>query len=111
MGDTPETNPADQSATSSEFAEPATSTEPARLPTALIYDPAMLDHHVPEEFPDVPERLERGIALIEGLIAEESLPAERVLRLDARLATHDELTTVHTPAYVDQSSPGGRAAA
>jgi acetoin utilization deacetylase AcuC-like enzyme len=76
------------------------SAEPDRLPTALIYDSAMLGHRVPEEFPEVPERLERGIALIEGLIDEGSLPAGRVLRLDARPATLDELTAVHTPAYI-----------
>lgn len=89
MADTPETNHLTTQ-----------SAEPDRLPTALIYDSAMLGHRVPEEFPEVPERLERGIALIEGLIDEGSLPAGRVLRLDARPATLDELTAVHTPAYI-----------
>lgn len=89
MADTPETNHLTTQ-----------SAEPDRLPTALIYDSAMLGHRVPEEFPEVPERLERGIALIQGLIDEGSLPAGRVLRLDARPATLDELTAVHTPAYI-----------
>ncbi len=101
--DTPDTNlpaPSPAPAESVEPEEQHAESEPARLPTALVYDLAMLDHHVPEEFPETPERLERGIALIEALIAEETLPAERVLRLDARPATLDELLTVHTPAYV-----------
>lgn len=104
--DTPDTNPIDGSAPSPAASISPTSQQPdapdapARLPTALVYDLAMLDHIVPEEFPEVPERLERGIALIEGLLAEGTLPAERVLRVDVRPATYDELTTVHTPAYV-----------
>ena len=100
MADTPETNPSSQPAASPAPQNPAEPAEPTRLPTALVYDPAMLDHRVPEEFPEVPERLERGIAIIEALITEETLPAERVLRLDARPATLDDLTAVHTPAYV-----------
>ena len=101
MADTPEDTAADQSASQpASSTEPSETAEPARLPTALVYDRAMLDHHVPEEFPEVPARLERGIAMIEGLIAEETLPAEKVLRLDARPATRDELETVHTPAYI-----------
>ena len=100
MADTPDTNPSNQPATPAEHSESTKSSESERLPTALVYDLAMLNHHVPQEFPEVPERLERGIAMIEGLIAEETLPAEHVLRLDARPATHDELTAVHTPAYV-----------
>lgn len=104
--DMPDTNPIDESApspassVSSTSQQPVEPDEPARLPTALVYDLAMLDHLVPEEFPEVPERLERGIALIEGLLAEGTVPAERVLRVDARPATRDELTAVHTPAYV-----------
>src|SRR6185312_8414652 len=104
VADTPEDTAADPSASQPESTAPSepessASTEttettettgavdPARLPTALVYDLAMLDHHVPEEFPEVPARLERGIAMIEGLIEEETLPAEKVLRLDARPAT------------------------
>ena len=97
MADMPDTDSAPQSATSSAPSEVA---DPAQRPTALVYDAAMLGHHVPHEFPEVPDRLERGIAMIEGLIAEETLAADRVLRLDARSATHDELATVHTPAYI-----------
>ncbi|MGE5335662.1 MAG: histone deacetylase [Nitrososphaerota archaeon] len=106
MADTPDTGSTSQSTSPTPSTTPSSSTVSPestgqeRLPTGLIYDPAMLDHRVPDEFPEVAERLERGIAMIEGLIAEETLPAERVLRLDARLATHEELTAVHTPAYV-----------
>jgi acetoin utilization deacetylase AcuC-like enzyme len=104
VADMPETKPVKKPATKptsspapQAAAEPA---EPTRLPTALVYDLAMLDHHVPAEFPEVPERLELGIAVIEGLLAEQTLAADRVLRLDARPATRDELVAVHTPAYV-----------
>ena len=99
--DTPDSSPSPASQQPAESVElEVEREEPARLPTALVYDPAMLDHHVPEEFPETPERLEQGIALIEALIAEETLPAEKVLRLDARPATSEELEAVHTPAYI-----------
>jgi acetoin utilization deacetylase AcuC-like enzyme len=97
MADMPDTDSPSQSATSS---APSPAADPAQLPTALVYDAAMLAHHVPNEFPEVPDRLELGIAMIEGLIAEGTLAADRVLRLDARVATNDELATVHTPAYI-----------
>jgi acetoin utilization deacetylase AcuC-like enzyme len=101
VADTPATPDTDiisnQPAPSREAAE---GIEPARLPTALIYDAAMLNHHVPAEFPEVPFRLQQGMAIIDGLIEEQTLAADRILRLNARPATHDELTTVHTPAYV-----------
>jgi acetoin utilization deacetylase AcuC-like enzyme len=73
-----------------------------RLPTALVYDPAMLDHLVPAGFPEVPERLRRAVAIIDALIAEGTIPAGRVLRLDARPASLEELATVHERAYIDK---------
>ena len=103
MADTPEDTEdiaANEPASQPEAPESSEPEEPARLPTALVYDLAMLNHHVPEEFPEVSARLERGIAMIEGLIEEETLPAERVLRLDARPATSEEIEAVHTPAYI-----------
>src|SRR5690348_17248769 len=103
VADTPEDTEdtaANEPASQPEAPESSEPEEPARLPTALVYDLAMLNHHVPTEFPEVSARLERGIAMIEGLIEEETLPAERVLRLDARPATSEELEAVHTPAYI-----------
>jgi acetoin utilization deacetylase AcuC-like enzyme len=103
VADTPEDTEdtaANEPASQPEAPESSEPEEPARLPTALVYDLAMLNHHVPTEFPEVSARLERGIAMIEGLIEEETLPAERVLRLDARPATTEELEAVHTPAYI-----------
>ncbi len=76
--------------------------EPARLPTALIYDPAFLEHHVPDGFPEVPERLERAMAIIDALVEEGTLPAEKLLRLAPRPATQDELGTVHKPQYIER---------
>ena len=73
-----------------------------RLPTALIYDPAFLEHHVPRGFPERPARLEQAMAVIEALLAEGTLPAEQVLRLAPRSATMAELTTVHSQTYVER---------
>lgn len=70
------------------------------LPTALVYDPAFLEHRVPDGFPERPERLTGAIQAIEAYISDGILPAESVLRLAPRLATPSELTAVHTPGYV-----------
>ncbi|MFI5272940.1 MAG: histone deacetylase [Ktedonobacterales bacterium] len=75
--------------------------EPARLPTALIYDEAFLEHRVPAGFPEVPARLANSIRVIEDLLAQGLLAPERVLRLAPRAATGDELALVHTSAHVD----------
>ncbi|MGZ3674714.1 MAG: histone deacetylase family protein [Ktedonobacterales bacterium] len=73
-----------------------------RLPTALIYDPAFLDHRVPDGFPEEPERLRRSIAMIDALIEQGTLPAEHILRLTPRSATHDEINAVHEERYVER---------
>ena len=73
-----------------------------RLPTALVYDQAFLNHHVPREFPEVPQRLEIAMAIIETYLREGQLPQEDVLRLAPRPATLDELATVHARAYIEQ---------
>jgi acetoin utilization deacetylase AcuC-like enzyme len=75
---------------------------PSRLPTALVYDPAFLDHLVPDEFPEQPERLRKSMEVIEALLGAGLLPAEHVLRLGSRVATLDELATVHERAYVER---------
>jgi acetoin utilization deacetylase AcuC-like enzyme len=79
-------------------------TDPAapRLPTALVYDAAMLDHLVPDEFPDIPERLRFAMAMVDGLVADGTLAEEKLLRLDARRATLEELSAVHAPEYVER---------
>lgn len=73
-----------------------------RLPSALVYDAAFLDHLVPDGFPDVPERLSRSIAVIDALIEQGTLPAEHILRLAPRPATHEEIATVHDSRYVER---------
>src|SRR6476646_5074274 len=73
-----------------------------RLPTALVYNAAMLDHLVPDEFPEIPERLRFAMAMIDGLIADGTLAGEKLLRLDARPATLEELSAVHAPEYVER---------
>lgn len=73
-----------------------------RLPTAFLYDPAFLEHRVPKGFPERPERLVGAVQAIEGYISEGTLPAEVILRLAPRPATLEELTTVHTPGYVER---------
>ena len=84
-------------------AQPAeTPTAPPRLPTALIYDPAFLDHRVPDGFPEEPERLRRAAAVIDALIAGGALAAERVARLAPRLATTEEIGAVHAMSYIER---------
>ncbi len=73
-----------------------------RLPSALVYDAAFLDHLVPDGFPDVPERLSRSIAIIDALIEQGTLPAEHILRLAPRSATPDEIAAVHDNRYVER---------
>ncbi len=79
-----------------------TSTETPRLPTALIYDPAFLDHRVPNGFPEQPERLRRAISVIDAMLAGGALPAERVVRLEPRLATTEEIGAVHAMSYIER---------
>src|SRR5690348_9327326 len=84
-------------------AEPAPTERPAppaRLPSALVTGDVFLHHRVPDFIPDQPERLRLSRALIEAGMAEGSIPADKVLRLDPRPATEAELAAVHTPAYI-----------
>ncbi|HEV2237111.1 MAG TPA: histone deacetylase [Ktedonobacterales bacterium] len=71
-----------------------------RLPTAFVTGSAMLDHLTPAGFPERPERLVAALELIEALITEGTLPAERLLRLPSRAATDDELAAAHDPEYI-----------
>lgn len=87
-------------ATAADVPTEASSTN--RLPTALVYDPAFLDHRVPDGFPEEPERLSRSIAMINALIEQGTLPAEHILRLTPRSATSDEITAVHDKRYVER---------
>jgi acetoin utilization deacetylase AcuC-like enzyme len=88
-------------------ADPTDPTDPTdsaapRLPTALAYDAAMLDHLVPDEFPEVPERLRFAKAMIDALVEEGTLAEDKLLRLDARRATVEELSAVHAPEYIEK---------
>src|SRR5690242_16135401 len=96
MADSPNDEP--------QSADPADPADPAapRLPTALVYNAAMLDHLVPDEFPEIPERVRFAMAMIDGLIADGTLAEEKLLRLDARPATLEELSAVHAPEYVEK---------
>ncbi len=98
MADAPESAQSSTTASSEQPNEPGES----HLPTALVYDPAFLEHHVPDGFPERPERLIGAIQAIEAYISQDILPAEDVLRLAPRLATTAELTAVHTPGYVER---------
>src|SRR4051794_29072925 len=86
------------------MADSPTEPQPAalRLPTALVYDAAMLDHLVPNEFPEIPERLRFAMAMIDGLVADGTLAEEKLLRLHARHATLEELGAVHAPDYIEK---------
>jgi acetoin utilization deacetylase AcuC-like enzyme len=77
-------------------------TQASRLPTALVYDPAFLDHQVPRGFPEVPARVQQAMAIIDALVEEGTLPAEKLLRLAPRPATFDALAAVHKPQYIER---------
>src|SRR5258708_1236977 len=63
---------------------------PSRLPTALVYDSAFLDHLVPDEFPEQPERLRKSMEVIEALLGAGLRPARHVLALASRVGRRAE---------------------
>jgi acetoin utilization deacetylase AcuC-like enzyme len=91
----------EQAATTSEAGATPDAGRQSALPTALVYDPAFLDHLVPEDFPEQPERLSRSMEIIDQALAARPDVAERVLRVSPRPATLAELTTVHEADYVE----------
>lgn len=72
----------------------------ARLPTALVYDEAFLDHHPPAEIPEQPMRLQMAMEMIDALIREGTIPTNLVARLTPRMATELELASVHDVSYI-----------
>jgi acetoin utilization deacetylase AcuC-like enzyme len=66
------------------------------MTTAYVYDEIFLKHNLPGH-PENRTRLEQTMALLEksGMLA-------RLPRIPARPATHEELTRVHHPSYVEQ---------
>ncbi len=75
---------------------------PPRAPTALLYDPAFLDHRVPNGFPEEPERLRRSAAVIDALLAGDEALAAHFVRLAPRLAGAEEIGAVHALSYIEQ---------
>lgn len=67
------------------------------MTTALIYDPIFLEHLTPGSHPEQPERLRRVIEVLEGL---DWMGREGLVHLSPRAANEEELTLIHTPAYV-----------
>jgi acetoin utilization deacetylase AcuC-like enzyme len=65
------------------------------LPTALAADPVCRDHLAGRQHPERPERFD---AVLDGLRSAALL--DRLLPLDARAATGDELLLCHTPQYL-----------
>jgi acetoin utilization deacetylase AcuC-like enzyme len=65
------------------------------MTTALMADPIFREHLVGRQHPERPERFD---AVLDGL--KEAGLLERMLRIDARDATTDELTLCHTPDYL-----------
>src|ERR1035441_1883039 len=66
-----------------------------RLPTALAADPICRRHLAGRQHP---ERAERFDAVLDGL--RWAGPLDRLLPLDSRAATDDELLLCHTPQYL-----------
>jgi acetoin utilization deacetylase AcuC-like enzyme len=93
------TQPAAQPTTQTS-AQPAAQRAGPRLPTALLYDEAFLDHKTPSDFPEQPERLRFAMEMIEALLHEGTLPRELVIRPPLRPATELELAAVHDAGYI-----------
>ncbi|MDE3229100.1 MAG: histone deacetylase [Chloroflexota bacterium] len=107
MADDPSTSetPADaapEQPASAPTPQPATPPQPTpnRLPTALLYDEAFLDHHPPEIIPEQPMRVQMAMEMIDALIHEGTIAADSVLRLAPRMATELELASVHDVHYI-----------
>jgi len=92
----------DATRTAPQPASPQPAPPPAtpRLPTALLYDVAFLDHLTPHGFPETPERLRFAKEMIDVLIHEGTIPQELVLSLPPRAATELELAAVHDATYI-----------
>jgi acetoin utilization deacetylase AcuC-like enzyme len=65
------------------------------MSTAYVYDPIYLEHNLPSH-PENARRLKRIFSILES---EEMLP--RLMLLEPRLATIEELQRVHTPALIE----------
>ena len=65
------------------------------LSTALAADPVCRGHLAGRQHPERPERFD---AVLDGL--RWAGPLDRLLPLDARAATGDELLLCHTPQYL-----------
>lgn len=71
-----------------------------RLPSALIYDTAFLDHQPPPDFPEQTERVRFAMEMIDALITEGTIPRELVLREPPRPATELEIASIHDLGYM-----------
>lgn len=67
------------------------------MTTALVYDPIFLEHLTPANHPDQPERLSRSIDVLKAL---NWMEREGLVHKAPRTASEEELTLVHTPAYI-----------
>jgi acetoin utilization deacetylase AcuC-like enzyme len=65
------------------------------LHTALLADPIYREHLAGREHPERPERFD---AVLEGLVRAGLL--DRLMRVDRRAATEEELLLCHTPEYL-----------
>jgi acetoin utilization deacetylase AcuC-like enzyme len=74
----------------------------ARLPTALVTGEIFLEHRVPAGFPERPERLRQALAMIEALVDQGTIPADRVVRMEPREASDEELGAVHAASYIER---------
>ena len=66
-----------------------------RLPTGLVFDDLYRLHETPQGHPERPQRCD---AMLAGLLAPPL--AGRIVRIEARDATRDELLAVHDAGYV-----------
>ena len=69
------------------------------MTTALIYDPIFLEHLTPPGHPEQPQRVGMAMKVLEAL---HWLERNGLVLLTPRMATVDELATVHEREYIQQ---------
>src|SRR5437762_8905290 len=69
------------------------------MTTAFIYDPIFLEHLTPPGHPEQPQRVGMAMKVLEAL---HWLERDGLVLLTPRMATVDELATVHEREYIQQ---------
>ncbi|MDQ6660129.1 MAG: histone deacetylase [Chloroflexota bacterium] len=75
------------------------------MTTALIYDPIFLEHLTPPGHPEMPQRVEMAIKVLEAL---NWMDRDGLVHLTPRAATVEELAMVHEREYIQEVEDASR---